>query len=120
MKIFALLALMIAPAYADGPDPDMTVQVSRGSYTGTTAISVGTAGDVALVSADRKRPDLTCRNNSAFTVYIGTDSASTSLTSHGFPVLANEVFVLGAFSDAVYAIASGGTADVRCWAGQIR
>lgn len=118
--LIAFLSGVALSTLAYAADPEMFVGLVSGSYAQTTKISVGTAADVALVSADAKRVDTTCRNNSAFTIYIGTDSATTTLTDHGFPVKQDEVFELAAFSDAIYAIASGGTADVRCWQGAHR
>ena len=94
--------------------------LAKGSYAPTTAVSVGTSGSVQIVDANAKRVDLTCRNNSGFTLYIGTNAASTSLTTIGFPILTYETFELGAFSDSTYGIGSGGTVDVRCWEGSIR
>ncbi len=95
--------------------------IAKGSYSSTTVVSVGTSASVLIANpSEGKRADLTCRNNSAFTLYIGTNAASTSLTAVGFPVLANEPFEIGAFSDSVYGIGSGGTVDVRCWEGLIR
>ena len=97
------------------------VLIAKGSYAQTTVVSVGTSGSVLIASANTgKRADLTCRNNSAFTLYIGTNAAGTTLTGVGFPVLTNETFELGAFSDSVYGIGSGGTVDTRCWEGAIR
>lgn len=112
----ALLARTSAAQYAW----DQVVLLAKGSYTTTSSISVGTSGAVLLDAANNKRADLTCRNNSSYVVYIGTNAAGTTLTGIGFPVLANEAVTIGAFSDSIYAIASGGTADVRCWEGQLR
>lgn len=99
---------------------DLVAIIAKGSYPATTAFSVGTAANVAIVPANGKRADITCRNNSSFTLYIGTNAAGTSLTGVGFPVLANESFELGAMSGEVYGIGSGGTVDVRCLEGAIR
>ncbi len=99
---------------------DRIMMIARGSYAPTFAVSIGTSGSVLIDDANGKRVDETCRNNSSFTLYIGTNAAGTSLTSFGFPILANETFELGAFSDSLYGIGSGGTVDVRCWEGSIR
>lgn len=94
--------------------------IAKGSYVATTVISVGTSAAVALFPGNAKRADITCRNNSAFTLYIGTNAADATLTGVGFPVLANESFEVGAMSDGLYGIGSGGTVDVRCFEGAIR
>lgn len=99
---------------------EMIALIAKGSYPATTVVSVGTSASVAIVPGNGKRADMTCRNNSAFTLYIGTNAATTTLTGVGFPVLANETFELGAMSGEVYGIGSGGTVDVRCFEGAIR
>ena len=121
-KIFAaflLGALLVQTGVAQN-GYERIMLIAKGSYAPTSVISVGTSASVLIDDANAKRVDLTCRNNSAFTLYIGTNAASTSLTGVGFPVLTNEAFELGAFSDSVYGIGSGGTVDVRCWEGQVR
>lgn len=121
-KIFAALllgALLVQTGLAQAGWEKVTL-AAKGSYVATTVVSVGTSGSVALFSGNGKRADMTCRNNSSFTLYIGTNAASTSLTGVGFPVLANESFELGAMSDGLYGIGSGGTVDVRCFEGAIR
>lgn len=118
-KLAIALLLLTTTAYAQ-EGYEVISMIARGSYVATSAYSVGTSANVALVPQNKKRVDLTCRNNSAYTIYIGTDAVNTTLTGIGFPILANEVFELGAMSDTTYAIASGGTADVRCFEGAIR
>lgn len=113
-----VLALVVAAGAQEGYE--QIAMLAKGSYVQTYAYSVGTGANVALVPASRKRVDLTCRNNSAFTLYIGSNAATTTLTGVGFPILTNEVFELGAMSDTTYSIGSGGTVDVRCFEGLIR
>lgn len=120
MKYAIALVLVLVVAAKAQEGYEQIALIAKGSYVSTSAYSVGTAANVALVPASRKRVDLTCRNNSAFTIYIGSNAATTTLTGVGFPVLTNEVFALGAMSDTTYALASGGTADVRCFEGLIR
>lgn len=120
IKILAgfLFALVVGANAQEGYE--QIALIAKGSYPATYAFSVGTGANVALVPATRKRVDLTCRNYSAFTIFIGTNAATTTLTAIGFPILTNEVFELGAMSDTTYALASGGTADTRCFEGLIR
>lgn len=94
--------------------------LAKGSYVATTVYSIPTSGSTGIFSANPKRVDLTCRNNSAFTLYIGTNAATTTLTAIGFPILASETFEIGAMSGELYGIGSGGTVDVRCFEGAIR
>lgn len=116
---FLLGALLVQTGLAQN-GYEKIMLIAKGSYTTISSTSVGTSGSVLIQNPNAKRVDLTCRNNSAFTLFIGTNAASTGLLNTGFPVLANEAFELGAFSDASYGIGSGGTVDVRCWEGAIR
>lgn len=116
---FLLGALLVQTGVAQN-GYEQIVLAAKGSYVATTVISVGTSGSVAIFPANAKRMDVTCRNNSAFTLYIGTNAITTTLTGVGFPVLANESFEVGAMSDGLYGIGSGGTVDVRCFEGAIR
>lgn len=120
MKKGLLFVLLLAGVANAQEGYEVISLIARGSYIATTAFSVGTAANVAIMPASKKRVDITCRNNSSFTVYIGTNAATTTLTGIGFPILANETFQVGAMTDGLYAIASGGTADVRCFEGAIR
>lgn len=122
IKLFAaalLGALLVQTGVAQN-GYEQIVLAAKGSYVATTVISVGTSGSVAIFPANQKRMDVTCRNNSAFTLYIGTNAVDATLTGVGFPVLANESFEVGAMSDGLYGIGSGGTVDVRCFEGAIR
>lgn len=121
LLIAALLGAFAATAFAQVGGFDSIVAIANGTYAQTSVLSVTTSANATLVSASGKRPDLTCRNHSSdYTIFIGTNAATTTLTGVGFPVYPRESFEVGGFSDAVYAIASGGTADVRCWEGKIR
>ena len=116
---FLLGALLVKTGLAQA-GYEKIMLIAKGSYTTISSTSVGTSASVLIQNPNASRADLTCRNNSAFILYIGTNAASTGLLNTGFPVLANEVFELGAFSDAHYGIGSGGTVDVRCWEGAVR
>lgn len=122
IKIFAafLLGALLVQTGLAQQGWEQIALAAKGSYVSTTVYSVPTSGSTALFVANSKRADMTCRNNSAFTLYIGTNAATTTLTGVGFPVLANETFQLGAMSDGLYGIGSGGTVDVRCFEGAIR
>ena len=119
LAAFLLGALMVQTGWAQS-GYEKIMLIAKGSYVATTVISVGTGANVALFSANPKRADQTCRNNSAFTLYIGTNTTGTTMTGVGFPVLANETFELGAMSGDLYGIGSGGTVDVRCFEGAVR
>lgn len=116
---FLLGALMVQTGWAQN-GYEKIMLIAKGSYVATTVLSVGTSANVALFAGNGKRADMTCRNNSAFTLYIGTNTTGTTMTGVGFPVLANETFELGAMSDGLYGIGSGGTVDVRCFEGAVR
>ena len=122
IKLFAALllgALLVQTGVAQN-GWEQIILIAKGSYVATTVVSVPTTGSTAIFAGNAKRADVTCRNNGAFTLYIGTNAASTSLTGVGFPILANESFEVGAMSGDLYGIGSGGTVDVRCFEGAIR
>lgn len=114
-----LIVLSIGRLKADSGWENAT-RIERGSYPSPTQFTVTTAANVLIADVDTKRPDLTCRNYSAYTLFIGTNTAGTTMTSTGFPVLANEPFQLDAYTGQVYALASGGSVDVRCWTGKVQ
>ena len=122
LLVAALIGALLAQTGVAQQGWEQIVLINKGSYVATTVISVGTGATVSLFSPNARRADQTCRNNSAFTIYIGTNASTTatSLVGIGFPVLTNETFELGAMSGDLYGIASGGTADVRCFEGAIR
>ena len=116
---FLLGALLVQTGVAQN-GYEQIVSIAKGSYVATTVVSVGTSASVALFPGNPKRVDVTCRNNSSFTLYIGTNAVDATLTGVGFPILANESFEVGAMSGGLYGIGSGGTVDVRCFEGAIR
>ena len=116
LAAFLLGALLVQTGLAQN-GYEQIVAIAKGSYVATTVVSAGTGADVALFPGNGKRVDMTCRNNSAFILYIGA-AGVTSAT--GFPILANETFEVGAMSGNLYGIGSGGTVDVRCFEGAIR
>ncbi len=115
----ALFALVGSFAYAQVGFDAVSLNAA-GSFTATTHVSVGTSGSVSIVAANPKRVDLTCFNNSAFTVWVGTNAVSTTLSTIGLPVTSSTTVNFGAFSDAIFGIATGGTAEMDCWEAQIR
>jgi len=96
------------------------VMLCGGSYTAAIQTSVPTNASTLILPANAKRASAACMNNSAFVIWIGTNAAGSTLGSVGFPVTSSQTVTVDGFSDAVYAVATGGTADVRCWDGQIR
>ena len=119
LSAFLLGALLVQTGLAQNGWEQITL-IAKGSYVATTVYSIPTSGSTAIFTANAKRADITCRNNSAYTLYIGTNAATTTLTGVGFPILTNETFELGAMSDGLYGLGSGGTVDVRCFEGAIR
>lgn len=120
LAIAFLLGALLSQTSVAQSGWDRMVLMVKGSYAATTVVSVGTSASTAIYDSNNSRADMTCRNNSSFTLYIGTNAAGTSLTGVGFPVLANETFEMGAMSGDLYGIGSGGTVDVRCLEGAIR
>ena len=119
--LFSIGAILAGGVFAQSYD--RVVKESKGTYAQTYDYAIGAAAD-AKISGDAavKMVDLTCRNNdSTYEIFIGSDSAGTTLTDHGFPIKALETFEIGANSGVIHAIAeTGQTVEVRCWEGKIR
>ncbi len=99
---------------------DSIVAIAGGSYTQTYATSVLHTASTLYIPINYKRVDVTCRNNSAYTVYIGTNTSATALNIIGFPIYAYESWEHKAFNNSAYALSTTAAADVRCWDGSIR
>ena len=109
--------------YADtGTEGAQRIEV--GSYAETRVILVSSSAATEITNgASVKRPDQTCRNNSAYTLWIGSNTTGTDLSRVGFPVISSETFKLGALTGQVYGLAdsaAAGTVNVRCWDGLVR
>lgn len=103
-------------------------RIERGSYNDIRKVSVSSTSGTELFPATVKRPDSLCRNNSGFSIYLGTTPGSQHGTTHmnivnGFPVLSSETFRLdGSHTGVIYATAQEGQSslDVRCLDGLVR
>lgn len=111
-------------AYADASDATST-KANRGSQISIRTISISSTTGATVFSASLKRFDGSCRNNSGYTIYIGTDSGTYQQNhpnyGNGFPILSTETFKLdGEMTGAVYGTlepkGAGNpiTADLRC------
>lgn len=118
--LIAFLLGIVGVGLLYAADPDQFVGISRGSYATVTNTAVSGSADSAILLPNAKRVDALCFNNSAFAIFIGTDSASATLILYGLPVLASATFRTDAFSDTVFAISNGATSEVRCWESFIR
>lgn len=96
-------------------------RVEAGSYLNTTQVTVSGTVTTQIVAANLKRPDMTCRNNSAFTLWVGSNTANSDLYRIGFPVISSETFNTGAFIGGVFGQGDNSNAvDVRCWQGLVQ
>lgn len=94
-----------------------------GSYVESRTVSVSSSAATALLTWNVKRPDSTCFNNSAYTVWLGSAATGTTLSNIGFPVLSSATFRLESMTGSVYGLAdnaAGGSIDVRCFDGLVR
>ena len=97
------------------------VRKEVGSYPETRFVTLSATEDTLIASASKSRPDLTCMNNTAYTIYIGSNAAGATLLNFGFPILSSATFNLGAMTGEVYALLhTGGAGDVRCFDGLVR
>ena len=124
----AALVVLAVGAMAQGSGIENAQWIGGASYIDVRSVQVSSGSGAALFSASRKRPDASCRNNSAFTIFIGTDSGNY-VTQHpnilnGYPVLSSETFKLdGAMSGSVFATANSAqslSVNVRCIDGLVR
>ncbi len=110
---------------------DQATRQERGSYAAPRSINISSYTGTAIFSSSVKRPDGMCRNNSAFTIWIGTDVNAGYLVGdaganirNGLPILSSETFSLGGqFTGTMAATAdnaAGGAAvNVRCLDGLV-
>ncbi len=129
MKTLALIAALILIGSSTFADQGWVAanRIERGQITSVRDVTVSSNTGTALWSASLLRPDGVCRNNSAFTIWLGTVTAQVNGATHtnivnGFPVLSSETFTLGGqLTSAVYATADTGisSADVRCFDGLV-
>lgn len=90
------------------------IRLERGRSSTPTQISV-TGSATQIVAASAARPDCTCFNNTATTLWIGGDN--TVSIANGFPILSSATFKADAFTGTIFGICDTGTCDVRCWIG---
>lgn len=99
-----------------------------GTSAAVRSVNVTSTTGTALWSASTKRPDGVLFNNSASTIWIGTDSASYFAVEHpnitnGFPVLASSTFRLdGSYTGILYGTSGVGlgTLNTRIIDGQVQ
>ena len=100
-------------------------RVTVGEFAAVRSVTASTATGTALFSASKARPTAMCFNNSAYTVWVGTDANSYAVSDagpnvlNGFPILSSGTFQLdGSYQGALYvtanANAGAGGANLRC------
>ena len=95
-------------------------RVAVGDKVESRAVSVTTHTATTILSANVFRPDATCFNNSAYTIYIGSAASGTVLSSIGLPILSSATFRIGSMTGVVSALAdaaAAGDTNVRCFDG---
>jgi hypothetical protein len=74
-------------------------RIERGSYVQTRRVTISDSAATAFITATNRRPDTMCKNYTAFTVFIGSAAAGTTLNLIGLPLGAGEYFkVDGSFT----------------------
>ena len=91
-------------------------RIERGSYISTKRVEFTDSAATVFLSATVKRPDGICKNYSAYTVFIGSAAAGTSLRDIGLPVGASEYFKIdGSYTGEMSVIAeAGGSGSMAC------
>lgn len=111
----AMAGLLCLPSKKAQADYEQIVAVDNGTYIETRVITLSNSANTQVVSATQKRPAMLCRNNSAYTVWIGSDMASTSLIGSGFPILSSETFKTDKFTGSLFALLdASGVGNLRC------
>lgn len=117
MKRF-LIGLSIAlsvfqGAYSEPWDPG--TKRESGSYVQSTSVTVTTYTATALFSADGNVANLDIFNNSAYTLWVGSNT--TTLQTTGFPILSSKTYTLdGRFAGVIYGLGNStaaGNTNVR-------
>ena len=117
--LVSALGLFIRYSQADtGHEGAQRVEV--GSYGQTRAIVMSAAAPTVIAAASVKRPDSTCVNNSANTLWLSTGAAGTTGIFMGVPVASSATFKLGAYTGAISGTLDSGVGDVRCWDGLVQ
>lgn len=114
--ITSVLILSVGLAMAD-QGHEAANRIEAGSYVNTIRVTVSASATTSIIGTNNLRPDFTCRNNSAFTLWIGSNAANNTLYQVGFPVLSSETFKAGAYTGSIFGQGDGAAVDVRCWAG---
>jgi len=123
IPLMAFAALMLQSkvsksAWYDG------LWIQQGQSNSFRVVSPSSFTPAALWSASFTRPDSMCRNNSSFTIWVGSTSGQQLGVEHsnvslGFPVKTSETVTMGGSNSGgdTYAVSNpgSGTADIRCW-----
>ena len=130
MGLWSLLALLhISSSYARADTGHEGAQRKEiGSYLGVRRVTGSSVAGTEFFAASIKRPDGSCLNNTATTVWIGTVSATQHLTLHsnivnGYPVTSTQPWKLdGSFTGNMYFTCSEGiaTCEFRCADGLVQ
>lgn len=116
-----ILMELFAPYLRADTGNEGAVRREVGSYVESRVVTLSNSETTEILPASVKRPDATCFNNSAYTIFIGSNAAGTSLRVMGFPVLSSATFRLESMTGAVYAILdTSGAGDVRCLDGKVQ
>lgn len=115
MKKLLMFLLLLVPGMASA-NWDNATQVDAGEYVTTDVVSVSSFTATAICTQDVWDVNMDVFNNSAFTLWIGSNT--TTLPSTGFPILSSQTYTMnGQFTGQLYAIVESGAAGnrhVRC------
>lgn len=130
LAIVAVLGYALVQTASADTGHEGATRKEIGSYGGTRSLNLSSTAATEIFAPDTKRPDGWCRNNSAYVIWVGTNSGTTHNTAHeniriGVPIKSSETFTLnGSYTGNWYAnsdTAAGATgANLRCQDGLVR
>lgn len=131
-KLWFLIAALIFTSFSKvqaDTGSEAATRKEEGSSITVASITLSSTTGTSIWAASRNRPDGVLFNNSAFTIWIGTDSLTYNGVTHpnitnGFPVASSGTFRLdGAMSGAVFATsdtaAGAASVNVRVLSGSV-
>ena len=119
LRFFVCVVGLIGSASVSFSDTghDGAVRKEGGRKIETRSIAVTTHTATLIIDVSIYRPDETCINNSAYTLWIGSQAAGVTLSNIGFPIVSSATFKTDSFTGSMYGLAdspAAGDINVRC------
>ncbi len=107
-KLLAVVALLAAATIARAAEFTDVKTINAGNAVEISAVTVTSFTATALYTSDPWDANVDIFNNSAFVLYIGTNTTTLPLT--GFPILSSATYTLaGRYTGTLYGLTLSGT-----------